>query len=279
MISRILTLIIILFGMVFTALAHDQNYELEGDYLYKFTTLRAETGSFEDVLNWISEIKATDYFEKSGVHRPFIMRHSQGDKWDLMMVLPMESWETYYAAETSKKRKGAEADFVKKFKTGFDKIAFEEDHFAYGPDLASFTTAYNENGPYHIEMFHAAAGRTAELYKQRQMENEYLSATGQTANMIFRRAGGSDVDVFTIGFHKDFKSFASDAPATPEEKEQAAKDGLLTVTLQRAQPQLQILMMDQNLERTQIIPAEMGILVLNRLRTQMTELMMSLHVK
>ena len=221
---RSLLTLALFIGASFSALAHDQNYELEGDYLYKFTTLRAETGSFEDVLNWISDIKASDYFEKSGVHSPFVMRHSQGDKWDLMMVLPMESWEVYYAADTSKKRKGAEADFIKKFKGGFDKIAFEEDVFAYGPDLKSFTTAYNDNGLYHIEMFHAAAGKTAELYKQRQMENEYLSATGQVANMIFRRAGGSDVDVFTIGFHKDFKSFAADAPASPEQKEQAAKD-------------------------------------------------------
>lgn len=213
-----------LLGIASSALAHDQNYELEGDYLYKVTTIRAETGSFEDLLKWISDVKASDYLEKSGVHSPFVMRHSQGDQWDVMMVLPMESWEVYYSADASKKRKGAEADFMKRFKDGFAKIAFEEDIFAYGPDLESFTTAYNENSLYHIEMFHAAAGKTETLYKQRQMENEYLSATGQVANMIFRRAGGSDVDVFTIGFHKSFKSFAADAPATPEQKEQAAKD-------------------------------------------------------
>jgi len=221
---RIAIIFTVLFGTVFSALAHDQNYDLEGDYLYKFTTLRAEPGSFEDVLNWISDIKASDYFEKSGVQSPFVMRHSQGDQWDLMMVLPMESWEAYYAADRAKKRKAAEADFVKQFGDGFTKISFEEDHFAYGPDLESFTTAYTENGLYHIEMFHAAPGKSEALYKQRQMENEYLHDTGQVANMIFRRAGGSDVDVFTIGFHKDFKSFAADAPASSEEKEQAAKD-------------------------------------------------------
>jgi len=224
LILRFIITLAVLLGTTFAALAHDQNYDLEGDYLYKFTTLRADSGSFEDVLSWISDIKASDYFEKSGVHSPFVMRHSQGDKWDLMMVLPMESWEAYYAADTAKKRKGAEADFVKDFKDGFAKIAFEEDIFAYGPDLESFTTAFNENGLFHIEMFHAAARKTDALYKQRQMENEYLSSTGQVANMIFRRAGGSDVDVFTIGFHKDFKSFAADAPATPEEKEKAAKE-------------------------------------------------------
>jgi len=152
------------------------------------------------------------------------MRHSQGDQWDLMLVSPMKSWSHYHSLKATKLREKANQAFALQFETGINMIAFDEDHFAYGPDLKSFTTAYNNNGLYHIEMFHAAAGKAEALYKQRQMENEYLSSTGQVANMIFRRAGGSDVDVFTIGFHKDFKSFAADAPATPEEKEQAAKD-------------------------------------------------------
>ena len=55
------------------------------------------------------------------------------------------------------------------------------------------------------------------------MENAYLAATGQTPNMIFRRAAGSDVDVFTIGFHESLQAFAAPAPASDEEKEAAAK--------------------------------------------------------
>lgn len=211
-------------GATLTASAHDQDYDLEGDYLYKVTTIRAEAGSFEALLEWISDIKSSDYFEKSGVHRPFVMRHSQGDQWDLLMILPMESWESYYGSKASQKRKKAVGSYMDRFAVGMGKIASEEDHFAYGPDLKSLTKAFEDNGLFHIEMFHAAAGKTEQLYKQRQMENEYLSSTGQVANMIFRRAGGSDVDVFTIGFHKDFKSFAADTPATPAEKEQAAKD-------------------------------------------------------
>jgi len=223
MIIRFFIALIFLFGTAYSSLAHDQDYDLEGDYLYKFTTIRAEAGELESLLEWISDIKASDYSEKSGVHRPFVMRHSQGDQWDLMMVLPMASWEAYYAADTSKKRKSAEADFLKQFEGGFAKIVFEEDIFAYGPNLESFKKAFEENDLFHIEMFDAGAGKTEALYKQRQMENEYLSETGQVANMIFRRAGGTNVDVFTIGFHESFKSFAADAPASPKEKEVAAK--------------------------------------------------------
>jgi len=41
--------------------------------------------------------------------------------------------------------------------------------------------------------------------------------------MIFHRAAGSDVDVFTIGFHPSFEAFAAPAKVTVEEKELAAK--------------------------------------------------------
>ncbi len=55
------------------------------------------------------------------------------------------------------------------------------------------------------------------------MENTYLVSTGQKPNMIFRRAAGSDVDIFTIGFHRNFQAFAAPADVTIEEKELAAK--------------------------------------------------------
>ena len=42
--------------------------------------------------------------------------------------------------------------------------------------------------------------------------------------MIFRRVAGSDVDIFTIGFHKSLAAFAAPAPASDAEKEVAAKD-------------------------------------------------------
>jgi len=83
--------------------------------------------------------------------------------------------------------------------------------------------AYAENGFFHIEMFEAAPGKAGELLRQRRMENAYLVATGQPPNMIFRRAAGSDVDVFTIGFHESLESFAAPAPASDEEKEAAAR--------------------------------------------------------
>lgn len=72
-------------------------------------------------------------------------------------------------------------------------------------------------------MFAAVPGKAAELLQQRRMENTYLAATQQQTNYIFRRAAGSDIDVFTIGFHKSLESFAASSDMSDEAKEAAAK--------------------------------------------------------
>ena len=89
--------------------------------------------------------------------------------------------------------------------------------------MPAIAAAFNANDFFHIEMFKAAPGKTDELFEQRRMENNYLEATGQTTNMIFRRTAGSDVDVFTIGFHKSLEAFAAPASVSNEDKEVAAK--------------------------------------------------------
>ena len=197
--------------------------ELSGDYLYKVSTIRAATGELSGLLDWIAELKESNYFEMADEHPPFVMRHSQGDQWDLLIITPMGSWKSYYSVAAAAARDEAMAANTELLAPGYDMIAFDEDHFAYGPSLDAVKAAYEANSFYHIEMFEAAPGKADELIAQRRMENNYLSSTGQTPNMIFRRAAGSDVDVFTIGFHKSLEAFAAPAGATDEEKEAAAQ--------------------------------------------------------
>ena len=218
---RILGLIAAFAALVSPSLAKEPR---EGDYLYRVETIRAATGELEALLNWAENAKEAGYFTDAGGQFPFLMRHSQGDQWDLMVILPMESWAKYHSRSQTKKRAAAREKHSALLMAQNGLIAFEEDHFAYGPPLEELVREYGENGFYHIEMFHAAAGKADALVEQRRMENAYLAATGQTTNMIFRRAAGSDVDVFTIGFHENMKAFAADAPATQAQKEQAAKD-------------------------------------------------------
>lgn len=197
--------------------------ELEGDYLYKVTTIRAATGALADVLEWEAQLKASKYYDEAGQEPPLVMRHSQGDQWDLLTIAPMQSWTDYHSEAATKKRGDAAARHAELIAAGQKLFAFYEDHFAYGPSWSTLKDAYTENDFFHIEMFEAAPGKAQELLEQRRMENTYLEATGQTPNLIFRRAAGSDVDVFTIGFHPSLAAFAAPAEVTDEEKERVAK--------------------------------------------------------
>ena len=197
--------------------------ELEGDYLYKVTTIRAATGALADLLEWAAQLQASDYSEEAGQDRPLLMRHSQGDQWDLLVIVPMQSWSEFHSQRTTTKRNAASTKHAELIAAGQQYFAFYEDHFAYGPPWSTVQDAYADNGFFHIEMFNAAPGKAEELLGQRRMENNYLAATGQMPNMIFRRAAGSDVDIFTIGFHPSFEAFAAPAEVTIAQKETAAK--------------------------------------------------------
>ncbi len=217
---RVITFFILLFGLPTIASAD----ELEGKYLYKVTTIRAATGALADLLEWEARLSASEYYDDAGQERPLLMRHSQGDQWDLLVIVPMQSWTRYHSEAATQKRSNASAEHSDLLAKGQNFFAFYEDHFAYGPSWSAVKSAYAANDFYHIEMFEAAGGKASELLEQRRMENNYLASTGQTPNMIFRRAAGSDVDVFTIGFHRDFQAFAAPADVTIEEKEIAAEE-------------------------------------------------------
>ena len=195
----------------------------EGDYLYRVTAIRAAPGSLEGLLGWQVELDDSGFSDDAGVPRPLVMRHSQGDQWDLLVIAPLQSWSAHYSSASVAARDAATREHEALLGRADSLIAFEEDLFAYGPAWPDVRDAYRENGLYHIEMFEALPGKADELVEQRRMENRYLAATGLVTNMIFRRAAGSNVDVFTIGFHPDLESFAAPSEASDEEKEEAAR--------------------------------------------------------
>lgn len=207
-------------AVMLAAPAHAGN---DGDYLYRVETIRAAPGKLEALLDWAADVKEARYFEDTGSPYPFVMRHSQGDQWDLLVILPMKSWADYYSKARVKKREAAAAKHSALLQAQKGLIAFEEDNFAYGPPLEDIGREYGANGLFHVEMFAAAPGGEDKLFEQRRMENAYLAATGQTENKIFRRANGSDIDVFTIGFHKSLEAFAAPSQMSDDEKEAAAK--------------------------------------------------------
>ena len=220
MLARITTILALLFVLVGSAAAQ----KLEGDYLYRVTTVRAAPGALANVLEWMTQQKKSGFYDAAGGYAPFVMRHSQGDQWDLMLITPMHSWSEFYSTSAIQKREKAIAVHADLLEIGAELIAFEEDHFAYGPPLSVFKSGYDANNFFHIEMFEAVAGKTQDLLQQRRMENSYLAATEQIPNLIFRRAAGSNVDIFTIGFHPSLESFAAPGQVSDDEKELAAQN-------------------------------------------------------
>ena len=190
--------------------------------LYRVLTVRAAPGEFAAWLGQCAEIRAA--YEKRGDAPPFVLRHTQGDHWDLMFIEPWGSYQEYLDPKRLAKREAAATEEMAMLRRWLDDApAFREDLFALGPPLAQLEKLFADNRFYHVEMFHALPYRKDELLRQRRMENDFLARTGQRTNTIWVGLFGSDVDVFTIGFYPDHAAFAAGSTMTEEERDAAAK--------------------------------------------------------
>jgi hypothetical protein len=170
-----------------------------GQALYRMTLLRAAPGRLLDV---VADVKAA-------ARGAVVLRHSQGDQWDLMVLMPVSSYGEHFA------RTEATAPLA-----DLSRLSFQEDTFVRGPDLR-LLTGFDSGGLYHVEMFHALAGRRDDLVREREMENAYLRALGRPTNAIFVRELGGAWDVFTVGAYRSWKHFA-ERDDIPAERSQAA---------------------------------------------------------
>ena len=167
---------------------------------YRISLLRAAPGLLSELLEKTLEYKA----QKRG--QVTIMRHSQGDHWDLMLLEPSGEQPLKFSDF------GQLVDFQHTFLARSDS------------NWQQLRSLEEKSGLFHIEMFNAKHGKAKELLKQRAMENNYLTATQRMANIIFETTFGSDVDSFTIGFYPDMLAFASMPDLKPEVFSKAAID-------------------------------------------------------
>lgn len=194
-------------------------------YLYKTMFVRAAPGKLLDLIALYKE--RMPVYDASGDARPFWMRHSQGDQWDLMLLFPMESWSAYYGSERIARRNRAaaqsrlpQADFARRF---YELAAWHEEVFVEGPPLDTVRKQFEGAAFYHVEIFISLAGKQGELRKQREMENAYLAGMGRPTNLIFTHDQGAAWDLFTIGFYRDLKHYAESADVPPAKQDAAAK--------------------------------------------------------
>jgi hypothetical protein len=181
-------------------------------YLYRASMVQAAPGKLIELID--------RYKSHAGQESPLWMRHSQGDRWDLLILTPMGSYADYYRADAIAVRQKQDAGWEARRKA---LVAWEEDVFVYGPPVASLRKAFGESGFFHVEMFRSLAGQRADLIKEREMENAYSRAIKQPDNFIFMRDQGASWDVFTIGCFRDLKHYAQSADVPKDAAEAAAK--------------------------------------------------------
>ena len=176
-------------------------------YLYKITLLRAAPGHLLDVID--AYRARIPVYDAAGNPRPMMVRHSQGDHWDLMVIEPVESLQSamtpYQFAEELQRI-----------------VAWKEETFFSGVALEEFRPQFDAANYFHVEMFIALPGKGEELYRERVMENEYLRRIGRPQNLIFAKLLGGSWDSFTLGFYRDIKHYAESADTPAELRQEAA---------------------------------------------------------
>lgn len=168
--------------------------------LFQITLLRASPGNLPSLIETVKQLKSAQN------DKMVIMRHSQGDHWDLMLLSPAD--RTIRSTHIYQHQVNFQHDFLTSSKANWQQIK-----------QLSINT-----GLFHIEMFNAASGKYQKLLEQRHMENQYLQATERNANLIFETQFGNDVDLLTIGFYPDLPTFATDPDLDSKIFEKAAKD-------------------------------------------------------
>lgn len=162
---------------------------------YRISLLRAAPGYLPGL------VKTAGLTDKNQI----VMRHSQGDHWDVMVLAKMDGPSPNNIPDF-----GDFADFQHDF-VATSSASWEETHA-----LAA------EAEIFHIEMFQAARGQESALLREREMENTYLEETGRRGNQIYETLFGSDVDNFTIGYYKSMVDFATDPDLSDIEYQKAA---------------------------------------------------------
>ena len=192
------------------------------DYYYKVTTMRAAPGRLMELIDLLKEDMKNH--NQLGIREPFLMRHSQGDHWDLLMIYPIGTSLSEHFSNTAIGRRMRSKTQDQSYDSEyFNHISFQEEQIVQGPDFIEFNKRFKEFDYYHVEVFRALAGKRSELLKQRKMENVYLEGIERDTNLIFTKVMGGEADIFTLGFYRDIKHFAESADIPIEKEDAAAK--------------------------------------------------------
>jgi len=196
---------------------------LEGTYLYRFAILQAAPGRLLELMDLLKA--RVPVLTAGGEEAPHIVRHSQGDHWDLVVICPMGSFPEYYSRERIAKREAAglasglpSAEYDRRLNA---LLSWDEDLYVLGPPVEAFRTHIREAGLLHFEMMQEFPGKREALVEERRMENAFNREQGRNETLIFVREAGAAWDVVTLAVYRNWRQYA-ESELIPREVSDAA---------------------------------------------------------
>lgn len=193
--------------------------------LYRFVFLQAAPGKLLEVIEMYRQ--RIPVITAGGDEAPFIIRHSQGDRWDLAVIYPSGSFTSYYSAERMARRASAadasgvsNAQFARRF---YDLVAWHEDVYVEGPPLQAFRDYVKDLGLVHLEMFQALAGKRDALIEERRMESAFDLARSRPGSLLFTHEQGAAWDVISLDGFRNWRHYAESETISQEVSDAAAK--------------------------------------------------------
>lgn len=197
----------------------------EGTYLYRFQMMQAGPGQLAALIDL--HRNRAPVFASGGDEKPVIVKHSQGDHWDLLIIHPCGTLSDYYSRERIAKRDAAaaasglpSADFARR---SDGLTLWQEDLFVLGPPVEILREFVKEAAVLHFEMMRSLPGKFDALVEERRMENAYNHGRGRDQTLIFVRALGADWDVVTLGVYRNWRQYAESELIPPEVSDAAAR--------------------------------------------------------
>jgi len=191
---------------------------------YLATMMRAAPGHLFDLVELLRDRNRV--YRKAGEAEPILLRHSQGDHWDVLVLATAGDLASYYSRERAARWAAAAR------RAGFDEAAYQrqadtwvswrEELLVTGPRSTDLQAAAAQAAFFHLEVFQALAGKRDSLLRQREMENDFLEKIGRTGNFIFQRVGGASWDLFTLGFYRDLAHYAEPSGRSVDDENAAA---------------------------------------------------------
>lgn len=195
--------------------------------LYRAEFVQAAPGRLLDLIDLYQGRRPA--YDAAAEPRPLMLRHSQGDRWDLLLLVPLGD-VTYFSADRAARRERvwsgsgmARAEFDRKLR---ELVAWREELYVQGPPLEEVNRAFAAAGFAHIEIFQALPGAYDALRRERDMEDAFNQAADRSRLLVFTRdpdLGGAPWDLFTIDLYRDLGHYAQSSTLPAATADSAAR--------------------------------------------------------